>query len=124
MKRGEKLSTKVYREPTHAAQPPISRRKEVVHSLIGRAKAMRQNKKIFNIEIKNISHDLMLNEYPQEFTDFMMKPSRSNRPFSVTIYKAMPLTHMLGVSPKNSSALETVSISGSFSKLNIHYVGH
>jgi hypothetical protein len=46
-----------------------------------------QDQKDFNKEIKNRRHDLMLNEYPQEFTDFIMKPLRSNCPSSGTIYQ-------------------------------------
>jgi hypothetical protein len=35
-----------------------------------------QGRKNFNKEIKNTKHDLVLNEYPQEFTDSIMKPGR------------------------------------------------
>jgi hypothetical protein len=42
---------------------------------------MCQDHKDFNKEIKNIRHDLMFNVYPQEFSDSMMKPSRSNLSF-------------------------------------------
>jgi hypothetical protein len=42
----------------------------------------------FNNEIKNIRHDLMLNEYPKEFVDSIMKQPSSNRPFSYTTYES------------------------------------
>jgi hypothetical protein len=74
--------------------------------LIDLAKAICQDRKDFNSEIKNIRHNLMLNEYKQEFVDSVMKASRSNRP-SNTIYQALS-SHMLRVPPRNSDALETV----------------
>jgi hypothetical protein len=80
MKRGPKLATKVYQKPTHAGH-------YVIHSLISRAKVMCQDHKDFNKEIRNVGHGLMLNEYPQKFVDSIMKPSRSNRPSSDTIYQ-------------------------------------
>jgi hypothetical protein len=52
----------------------------IVHSLISRAKVIRQDRKDFNSEIKNTRHDLIRNKY------CIMKPSRSNRPSSSTIY--------------------------------------
>jgi hypothetical protein len=48
--------------------------------LISQAKVICQDRKDFNNEIKNIRHDLMLNEYPKEFVHSIIKPSRSNRP--------------------------------------------
>jgi hypothetical protein len=50
------------------------------HISVNRAKVTSQDRKGFNNEIKNIRHDLMLSEYPEEFVEFVMKPSRSNRP--------------------------------------------
>jgi hypothetical protein len=44
------------------------------------------NQKDFNNEIKNIRHDLMLNEYPKEYVDSVMKPSARNRPSPDTVY--------------------------------------
>jgi hypothetical protein len=38
-------------------------------------------------DIKNIRHDLMLNEYPKEFIDSVMKPSARNRPSSDAVYQ-------------------------------------
>jgi hypothetical protein len=49
---------------------------------------------------------MMLNEYPQEFFDSIMKPIRNDRPSSDKINQG------------------TDSISGPFSTLNIHSVGH
>jgi hypothetical protein len=49
-------------------------KKRVVHSLISQAKVIRQDQKDFNKEIKNIREDVMLNEYPQESVDSIMKP--------------------------------------------------
>jgi hypothetical protein len=55
--------------------------------LVSRAKAICQDQKDFNIEIKNVRHDLMLNEYPQEFADSIIKPLTRNRRPSDTIYQ-------------------------------------
>jgi hypothetical protein len=49
--------------------------------------------KNFNNEIKNIRHDLILNEYPQEFVDPAIKPSRSNHSSSDTIYQGTVTVH-------------------------------
>jgi hypothetical protein len=38
--------------------------------------------------MKNIRQDLILNDYPQEFVDSIMKHGRSNRPSSDTIYQS------------------------------------
>jgi hypothetical protein len=53
-----------------------------VDGLISRAKVICQDQEDFNKEIKNIRHDLIPNEQPQESVDSIMKPSRSNRPSS------------------------------------------
>jgi hypothetical protein len=58
----------------------------VVHSLVSRANVICQDRKDFNKEIKNIRRDRILNEYPQEFVDSIIKPGRSNRPFSDRTY--------------------------------------
>jgi hypothetical protein len=42
---------------------------------------------IFNKKINNTGHDLMFHEYPQEFTDSIVKPPRNNCPSSGTIYR-------------------------------------
>jgi hypothetical protein len=41
----------------------------------------------FYNEIKNISHDLMVNEYPKELVDSVMKPSARCRPSSERVCK-------------------------------------
>jgi hypothetical protein len=93
MKRGPKLAMNVYRKPTHTghylhfkSNHSHHAKRGVIHSLISRAKVICQDQKDFNKEIKNIRHDLILNEYPQEFVDSIMKPVRSNRPSSDKIY--------------------------------------
>jgi hypothetical protein len=92
--------------------------------LISQAKVICQYQKDFNNEITSIRHDLILKDYPEEFIDSIMKPSRSNRPSSDTLYQEMVIIpYVKGVSPRNSNALETVSMLGSFLKLNIHSVG-
>jgi hypothetical protein len=68
----------------------------VIDSLISEAKLICWDQKDFRNEIKSISHDLMDNEYQQEFVDFLMK----------------------------IQTWDTVSVSGSFSKLNVHSLGH
>jgi hypothetical protein len=65
----------------------------------------------------------MLYEYPQEFVDSIMKLSRSNRPSSDTIYHGTVIPYVR-VSPRSSDIFETISMSGTFSKLNIHTMGH
>jgi hypothetical protein len=48
-----------------------------------------------------MKHDLMLNEYPEEFVDSMMKPSRRNRPSLDTIYQGtFIIPHVKGISDK------------------------
>jgi hypothetical protein len=66
----------------------------------------------------------MLNEYPQEFVDSIMNPLRSNRPYSDIIYQVTAIIPYVKGSPRNSDALETVSMSGPVSKLNIRSMGH
>jgi hypothetical protein len=68
VKRDPKLATKVYRKRIHTgcylhfkSSHPYHVKRGVVHSLISRAKAICQDQKDFNNEIR---HDLMLNEYP------------------------------------------------------------
>jgi hypothetical protein len=81
----------MYRKPTNADRylyfkPIHSHRlkRGVVHSLVSRAKIICQDQNDFNKEIKNIRHDLMLNEYPQAFVDSIMKPSISNHSLGKT----------------------------------------
>jgi hypothetical protein len=87
LKRGPKLATKIYRKPTHAGHylhfkfnHPLRVKMGIIPSLISRTEVIRQDQKDFNNEIKIIRYDLMLNEYPQEFVDAVMKPLRSNLP--------------------------------------------
>jgi hypothetical protein len=55
----------------------------------------------FNNEIKNIIRDLMLKEYPQDFVDSIMKPSRSSHPSSDTIYQGIVIIpYVKGISKK------------------------
>jgi hypothetical protein len=62
---------------------------------------MCQDQKDFNNEIKSIRHDLMPNEYPQELADTIMKPSKSNRPSSDTIYHGtVIILNVKGISEK------------------------
>jgi hypothetical protein len=81
----------------------------VVHSLVSRAKVICQDWKDFNREIKNIRLDLILDEYPQEFVDSIMKPVRSNHP-SDTIYHGMVIIPYVNGAAKNSDALGTTSM--------------
>jgi hypothetical protein len=94
MKRGSKLTTKVYRMPIHAGRylhlksnHPHHVKRGVVCSLVNRAKVICQNHNDFNNEIKNIRHDLMLNEYPKELFDSVIKPSERNGPSSDKIHQ-------------------------------------
>jgi hypothetical protein len=74
---------------------------EVVHSLNSRAKVIYQDQKDFNNEVKNIGHNLMFNEYPQQFADSVMKPSRSNCPSSDTIDQGtVTIPYVMGIFKK------------------------
>jgi hypothetical protein len=107
-KRGSKLAEKVYRKPTHIGRylhfqsnHAYHVRRGVAYSLSSRAKVICQDKKNFNNEIKNVRHDLMLKEYPQEFVDSVMKPPRSNHPSSDTIYQGtVIIPYVKGISEK------------------------
>jgi hypothetical protein len=89
-------------------------KREVIHSSISQAKVVCQDQKDFSKEVNNIRHDLMLNEYPQEFVDSIMKPSRSNCPYSDTIYQGTILIpHVKVISKKfrhigNNSNVRTI----------------
>jgi hypothetical protein len=72
MKRAPNLAMKVYRKPTHTGRHlhfksdhPHHVKRGVSQSLVSRAKVICQNRKDFNKEIKNMRHDVILNEYPQ-----------------------------------------------------------
>jgi hypothetical protein len=87
MKRGPNLATKGYRKPIHTGRylhfksnHPHHSKRGVPKSLVIRAKVMCQDPKDFSKEIKYIRHDPILNKYPQEFVDSVIKPGRSNRP--------------------------------------------
>jgi hypothetical protein len=75
IKRGPKLGTKLHRKSNHTGRYLRSKFSHAhhvkmgLHSLISRAKVKCQNQKDFNKEIMNKRHDVMLNEYPQEFVD-------------------------------------------------------
>jgi hypothetical protein len=92
----------------------------VAHSLISRSKVICQDQKDFNNEIKNISYYGMLNGYPQEFVDSIMKPSRSERPPSYTIHQGTVIIPYIKDISRNSNSLETVSMSGPFSEVNMN----
>jgi hypothetical protein len=94
MKRGPKLTIKVYWKPTHTGRylhfksnHPHHVKRGVVHNLVNQAKIICQNQKDFSIEIKTIRHDLMLSEYPEEFVDSIIKTSTRNRPSPDTVYQ-------------------------------------
>jgi hypothetical protein len=108
MKRGPKLTMDVYRKPAHTirylhfkSNHPYHLKRGAIRGSISRSKVICQAKKDFKKETKNMRHDLMLNEYTQEFTDSIMKPSRSNRPSSDTIYQGTVITpYVRGTSEK------------------------
>jgi hypothetical protein len=82
MKRGPKLVTKVYLNPTHISRYLHSKsnhqlqvKREVVHSLTSRAEVICADQKDFNKKIKDIIPDLVLNAYPQEFANSIKKSS-------------------------------------------------
>jgi hypothetical protein len=70
--------------------------------LVSRAKVICQDQKDSNREIKDLIHDLILDEYPhQVFVDSIMKPGRSNRPSSDTIYHTtVVIPYVRGISEK------------------------
>jgi hypothetical protein len=73
----------------------------------------------FNRKINNIRNDLIRNEYPQEFTDSIMKPGRSNHPSNPIHHGTVIFPYVSGI----SDALGTTSMLGPFSKLTLS-VGH
>jgi hypothetical protein len=108
MKRGPELAMKVYQKPDHTgcylhfkSNHPHHVKRQAIHSLIGQSKVICQDQNDFNTEIKNIRHNLMLNEYPQEFTDFVMKPLKRNHLSSDTIHQGMVIIpYIKGISKK------------------------
>jgi hypothetical protein len=60
----------------------------VVHNLINLDKAICQDEKDFNKEIKRMRYDLMLNEYQQEFITSILNPSRSSHHSSQATYQS------------------------------------
>jgi hypothetical protein len=100
MKRGPKLATKVYQKLTHTR-----------HNFFNRARVKSQDKKDSDKEIKDIRHDLMLNEYPQEYITSILKPSSSSHIILQKQYiRAQSLSHMLRVLLRNLTILETGSM--------------
>jgi hypothetical protein len=94
------------------------------HSLVSWAKVICQEQKDFSNKIKNVKHDLILNEYPHEFVNSIRSHRETIVLLQIKYTRAMSLSHMLSISRRNSDALETVSMSGSFSNVNVHFVGH
>jgi hypothetical protein len=83
-----------------------------------------QDQKGFKKEIKNIKHDLMFNEYPKVLIDCIMKPPRSNRPSSDTIYQGtVIIPYVKGISEKFRWTGNRFNVRTIF-KINIHSVGH
>jgi hypothetical protein len=64
----------------------------------------------FNREIRKMGHDLMHNEYPQEFVDSIRKPERSNFPPSDRIFHDIVIIPYVRVFLKNSDTLGTTSM--------------
>jgi hypothetical protein len=106
MKRVPNLAMKVHQKPHAGCYLRFKSNhphhvKRVVHSLISRTKVIHQDQKDFSNKLKNIRHDLMVNEYSQEFADFVMKPLRSNLPSSDTIYQGtVSIPYVKGISKK------------------------
>jgi hypothetical protein len=73
-------------KPNH----PHHIKRGVVHNLFSLAKVICQNQDFEN-EIKNIRHDLMFSEYPEEFIGSVMKLST----------RALSSSHMLRLLPRN-----------------------
>jgi hypothetical protein len=76
MKWGPKWSMKIYRKPTHTGRYLHFKsnnshyvKRRVVYSLISRTKVICQDEEDFDMIIENIRHNLMPNDYPQEFVD-------------------------------------------------------
>lgn len=71
---------------------------------------------------QNIRHGLLLNEYPQEFDESIMNPSRSNHPSSDTIYQnKLIIPNVKGISEKFIHTENHFKVSTIF-KTNIHSV--
>jgi hypothetical protein len=98
----------MYRKPNHTGRylyckpnHPYQVKSGIVHSSISRVKVICQVQKYFDMEIKNISHYLLLNEYPHEFVDIIMMPSRSNVLLQIEYIRARSLSQMSRVSRRN-----------------------
>jgi hypothetical protein len=120
----------IYRKPTHTGRylyfkpnHPYQVKSEVVHSSISRVKVIRQDNKDFNKETKNIRHDLLLNDCPQEFVDTIMKPSRSNRPSDRIYQGTFIIPNVKGISEKLGCIGNRFNVRTIF-QINIHSVGH
>jgi hypothetical protein len=61
---------------------------------------MYQDQKDFSKEIKYIRHDLMLNEYPQEFVGLIMKPSKSSHRSNTVCQGMVIIPYVKGISEK------------------------
>jgi uncharacterized protein (UPF0335 family) len=123
--RGSGLITDVYRKPRHArrylhfkSDHPQHVKRGVFYSLVNRARVVYQERKGFSREIKTIKQDLMLNRYPQDFIDSVIKSRRSDRAYTDSIPHILLLYPVSGVCLRNLGILETASISGSFSEPN------
>jgi hypothetical protein len=83
----------------------------VGHGLVRRAKVKCQDRKDFSREIEEIKHCVILNKYPQNFTDSIMKPGRSNHPSDRLNHGTVIIPHIRGISEKKESdTLRTASI--------------
>jgi hypothetical protein len=104
MKRDHILTRKVYQKPAPAGRylhfksnHPDHVKRWVIHSL---TKVIYQDQRDLNNEIKNKRHDLMLNEYSQEFVESIIKSSRSNCP-SDTAYQGTVIPYIKDISKKS-----------------------
>lgn len=114
-------ATKVYLESTYRllsalqVQPPTLYKKGL-HSFISRTKIIWQDLKDFNIEIRNINHDLMCNDYPQELVNSIMKPLWSSHSSSDAVDQGTFIIHVLWVCLRNTDALKSFQYQGYFQK--------
>jgi hypothetical protein len=78
----------------------------VVRSFVDRTKVKYQDRKDFSRETEKIKHDVILNEYPQNFIDSIMKPERSNHPSDRLNHGTVIIPHVRGISEKKIRYIE------------------
>jgi hypothetical protein len=95
---------KVFQKPAHTGYLHFKLNREhqvkrgVSHILIIRSRVIYQDQKDFNKEIENTRHDLMLDEYPQEFVNCMKQTRNSCSSSDAALQDAVIIPYFKGIS--------------------------